>query len=239
MAARFGVFLFTISFALPLARESSPRWIVWNVGQGQWVTLSTEFRCYHFDSGGESAPWREIMKECRDKQNLLSYSHWDWDHVNFAGKLQRALPRHCLLRRPEGPASRKKTGLFTGLIDCQESKPFTDWTPETGSTANALSRVFLWSGVLLPGDSPIAQEKIWIGKLKNLASTRWFVLGHHGSRTSTGRELLARLKNVRTAIASARRSRYGHPHSEVRRALEERKIPLLTTEDWGHIHFHD
>jgi competence protein ComEC len=239
MASRVGVFLVTLHLTMPLALEDPDRWTVWNVGQGQWVTLRTQTRCYHFDTGGEFAPWDEIIAECRDKQNILSYSHWDWDHISFAGRLQQALPRHCLLLPPEGNRSRKKAALFLHLDECHEPKPFAYWTPRSGPSANALSRIFFWSGVLIPGDSPIAQEKIWIEKLKNLEKTRWLVIGHHGSRTSTGPDLLKRLTHVRAAIASARRSRYGHPHPEVRRHLEERKIPLLTTEDWGHIHIYD
>jgi competence protein ComEC len=239
MAARIGLFLVTVLTGVPLSSEQLARWTVWNVGQGQWVTYRTHSQCYHFDTGGEFPPWQEIMEECRDKLNLFSYSHWDWDHVGFASRLPKILPRHCLLLRPEGAHSPRKERLFVRLDACSETKPFKFWNPKTGSSANELSRVFLWRNVLIPGDSPIEQEKVWTRELAGLESTRWLIIGHHGSRTSTGPELLTRLGRLRGAIASARRSRYGHPHPEIRSRLEERRIPLLTTEDWGHIHFYD
>jgi competence protein ComEC len=86
----------------------------------------------------------------------------------------------------------------------------------------------------VPGDSPIDQEKLWIHNFK-LNRARILILGHHGSQTSTGKDLLKSLKRVRLAIASSRHRRYGHPHMKTQTALRARAIPLLTTEEWGTI----
>jgi competence protein ComEC len=90
--------------------------------------------------------------------------------------------------------------------------------------------------LLAPGDSPRDEEKKWIHHFAGLERVRVLVLGHHGSRTSTSQDLLAKLSGVRVAIASARFRRYGHPHTEVVRELAQRKISLLRTEEWGTIH---
>lgn len=47
--------LLGITFSgIPLAEKSSRRYLViWNIGQGQWVTAINETICFHFDMGGE------------------------------------------------------------------------------------------------------------------------------------------------------------------------------------------
>jgi competence protein ComEC len=100
-------------------------------------------------------------------------------------------------------------------------------------TSNDLSRVFQWKNILIPGDSPIKQERIW-GHNSDTRS-QILILGHHGSRTSTSDTLLNHLPNLKFAIASARKSVYGHPHKEVLQRLKTHHIPLLRTEVWGNI----
>lgn len=90
---------------------------------------------------------------------------------------------------------------------------------------------------LFPGDSPRAQEKRWFPQAP--LDTRILVLGHHGSRTATSHQLVARLRHLKMAIASARFKKYGHPHIETKARLKQAHVPLLKTEDWGHLIFLD
>lgn len=229
-----GVFL----FALPADRESSrAQLVVWNIGQGQWVTLVDEAGCWHFDTGGETAPWKKIMEMCRARRNYVSYSHWDWDHVSFAGGLPRALPEVCVMKRPVGRTSARKEKMMSRLRTCEVNPPFVSWTNPLARTANALSRVIFWRGVLIPGDSTSGEEKYWLHAFRNLGEARILILGHHGSATSTSRRLLSRIPRLRAAVASARERRYGHPHARVRADLSDFGVPLLRTEEWGHLIF--
>ncbi len=234
MAARTSLFLITFLLGTRISPDFTSWLIVWNVGQGQWATISDETGCWHFDIGGEFAPWTAIMKECRAVKNFVSLSHWDWDHVGLVGKARFYLPNICLLSPPQGRGSERKEKQLRGLESCTTNKPYALWDGATNKTANASSRVILWRQVLLPGDSSRDQEKIWIDKL-DVLSARILVLGHHGSATSTSRELIEKLKSARISIASARRSRYGHPHPRVTEALSKIGIPVLRTEEWGSI----
>src|SRR5690606_20733785 len=78
-----------ITFLLGLAttcgwsENLSTRLIVWNVGQGQWVTLTQPQHCLHFDFGGEWNPIRRVLRHCQGKMNFLYLSHFDWDHRSF------------------------------------------------------------------------------------------------------------------------------------------------------------
>lgn len=235
MASRACVFLLIFLLGTRLSRDSFPELIVWNVGQGQWATVVTEEGCWHFDLGGEFAPWKAIMSECRSRPNFVSLSHWDWDHVSFVGRARNFLPNICVMLAPQGRSSARKENLLRGIAECAAKKPYRYWNGATGKNANASSRVVSWRGILLPGDSSRDQERIWTDRLPGVAAARILVLGHHGSATATGLDLLRTATHLRFAIASARFKRYGHPHARVRADLLKRGIPLLLTEDWGTI----
>jgi competence protein ComEC len=272
LAARLCLFVVILFLPPRLSLDFRPSLIIWNVGQGQWVSIVDDHGCWHFDMGGEFAPWEAVMAECRARRNFVSLSHWDWDHVGFVGRARFYLPNICLLLPPQGRSTPRKEKLLSGMEDCaglddwkvddqmangvnaiaanekrlktqaqaqanddRPRLPFSHWNGAIDKTANASSRVILWRGILMPGDSSRDQEKYWVRAIKNLSRTRILILGHHGSATSTGEDLLRTLKNVRVAIASARFKRYGHPHLRVRTDLSRSGIPLLRTEDWGTI----
>ncbi len=236
MAARACLFLLVSLIGSRLGPEFTPELVVWNVGQGQWVTILDEQSCWHLDMGGEFAPWSQIMRACRGRLNRVSLSHWDSDHINFVGRARHQLPNLCVINRPLGLAAEHKMTLINSLPECVPSLHLRQWSYPEGKTPNAKSWVVLTHGVLAPGDSPRAQEKMWLHKLGDLSDVRILVLGHHGSRTSTSRELLFALSRVKMAISSARFQRYGHPHREVVEALERARIPMLRTEEWGTLH---
>ena len=68
-------------------------------------------------------------------------------------------------------------------------------------------------------------------------AVRILVVGHHGSRTSTSKELLESLTHLHAGLVSARAAKYGHPHNQVISQFAQQKTPLLTTEKWGHLIF--
>ena len=212
--------------------------VVWNVGQGQWATFIQSEKCLHFDTGGEKMPAKKIKLACGSKRNKLFLSHWDWDHISFAGRLRNILPRNCMALPPVGKSSVRKQNLIAGMRDCGESESqvrplFRADIHEKGS--NDSSHVLmLEKQILIPGDSPSSKERIWEENVE-IKSARWLLLGHHGSRGSTSEELLNRLPSLKLAIASARIKKYGHPHIEVVERLRRHSVPILRTEDWGNI----
>lgn len=239
MAARVCVFIFAVMWCRCVTVEVPRQLVVWNVGQGQWVTLRDERGCWHFDVGGEFAPWAALMSLCRAQKNYVSLSHWDWDHLGMLGRARFFLPNTCILFPPPGRnASEKKNRMVEGMEMCPSPpREIKSWTGTLDKNANASSRIVQWKNILLPGDSPRDQEKIWVRAMRELASVEILVLGHHGSATSTGKDLLKTLAGLQVAVASARYRRYGHPHPRVLQDLRTRKIPVLRTEDWGSLRF--
>jgi len=228
------------------------RLYVWNVGQGQWLTWVRDQSCFHFDMGGERAPLAKIRQLCALKTNSLYLSHADWDHIKFMpwGSLQ--LPGLCLMNWPREKLEPRKEKRLKSIPKCSTrapreveelpTHPSPDTPPDLArsqTTTNDLSRVYLihsrQGSVLIPGDSTQMAERFWSEKIPSQIKIRTLVLGHHGSRTSTGEFLLQRLPFLRLTIASARKRRYGHPHSETLQLTSEHGAPTLRTEQWGNL----
>lgn len=230
-------------------RFEQRQFIIWNVGQGQWTSLVTTTECLHFDVGGEFDLSKKVIRLCREKLNKVYLSHWDWDHVGLVAKFRSKASRICLAARPLGPASIHKEQLLDGIEKCPNAdeqvtglfkQPLSDFKflKKSKKSANHLSSVFWlkFAKILIPGDSTTDEEKVWSHEIPT--GTRGLILGHHGSQSSTSKELLRQLPELAWAVSSARFSRYGHPHKKVVMLLAQKKIPLLRTEDWGTLHFY-
>lgn len=218
--------------------------IIWNVGQGQFISAVSSASCMHFDMGGEFFPWKKIFWQCRNKSNKAFLSHWDWDHIGALGKLNdlpnTPMKNLCIALHPIGASTKHKMKTLSAFPSCpilHNREPLYIWKPQEQKKTkdtNTLSQVLLNRDILIPGDSPVDQEKIW-SHLPWVKQSRILILGHHGSKTSTSQELLNLLPNLKMAISSARWQRYHHPHALVEARLKEARIPLLRTEDWGNI----
>jgi len=228
-----GLFLFP--FSLSFSRTFFPsRLIVWDVGQGQWVTWVEEKRCLHFDMGGEFYP-RKVREVCAGKQNEILLSHWDMDHISFVFRFKREGLLLCVHHLPQGthpwkqalarwPVCEKKPG------DLQLFQPRLSHVPKS---KNEQSSVFLLKRkALITGDAP-AREEQRISLI--LREVEYLVVGHHGSRTSTSDELLKRMPHLKMAFASSRYQKYHHPHPQTVMRLKIKKVPLASTNDWGNL----
>lgn len=235
------VFLLLQANSLGSATRITPRWVVWNVGQGLWITGVFDSHCLHLDAGGERKPPSTLAVWCQGKRNQLHLSHWDWDHIGGVASLARQLPALCRQGRPGGTTtSQARRKIIESIPLCQQESPLLHelhWR-RSEKSANHASRVFVWKNQwLFPGDSPQTEEKKWLGQIPDPEKIRILLLGHHGSQTSTSEVLLNSLSGLRLAIASARRKVYGHPHPKVTERLARKRIPLLRTEEWGHLIF--
>ena len=70
----FLILLFKISTAN--APDYIEHWVIWNVGQGQWITEIENDTCTHFDFGGEVFAIKKInMAVTKSCQILVSQIH--------------------------------------------------------------------------------------------------------------------------------------------------------------------
>ena len=99
------------------------------------------------------------------------------------------------------------------------------------------------------GDATIETEKSIIEKIKNikdndlkskieskLQKLQIIQIGHHGSKTSTSKEFLSYI-NVKYAIISSKKEKFGHPHEETLEKLKQYNILFYITEYNGAIKF--
>lgn len=224
---------------------SANYFVVWNVGQGLWTSYIDAQTCLHFDSGGEFAPSQKIRSLCEHRENIHLLSHYDWDHMSFVNNI-RFWPKTCRVGWPSFDQRKNRQVQYLKLTACEINEaallrkfkvaevPQGPPKYRKNINSNEASRVFVLKNIILaPGDSPSSREKFWDKKyLKNI---QVLILGHHGSQTSTGNDLLFKLPRLKLAIASSRKSRYGHPHQTVVKKLRDRLVPLISTEDWGNI----
>jgi competence protein ComEC len=235
--------LLVLFFTVPLGKLIVNQLIIWDVGQGQWVTHIRDNKCYHFDMGGEKAPWTEIFKNCAQKKNYVSFSHWDLDHINFAGKAQYYLKNICILHMPGGPINQKKFRRYLKNIPLCRSKnnqikeiKYIKNENYKKLSSNSESRIFtLKDKILISGDSTKKEEKLWAPHIINNRIS-FFVLGHHGSQYSNSPKLLRHLNHLKMSFASCRKKRYGHPHQNTINRIKRTGAPVITTEIWGNIY---
>lgn len=244
------VFLILIIFSIVFLKCSTATtptylnyFVIWNVGQGQWITQITPDKCLHFDVGGEFKTFQRLkpyfIHYCSQISNEIYLTHWDYDHILNLPQLVRHSSKVCWQIKPLIGSQKKMSQKILNLkiTNCNQMPAFDEiWHPQQFKNTNDASIVFRHKNILISGDSPRTQEKIWSQRM-NLEKIRILMLGHHGSKTSTSQELLNSLPNLKMTVASARYQKYKHPHFKNVELLKKNKLPLLKTEDWGNLWF--
>jgi competence protein ComEC len=109
--------------------------------------------------------------------------------------------------------------------------PFSDYQPKPlpgNNDSLVLHVAYGATSVMLEGDAEAPIEQAMLSE-SGLASTLLKV-GHHGSITSTRPEFLARVHSECAVISCGLRNRYGHPRTEVLKALEETRVRTFSTD---------
>ncbi len=232
-----------------------------DVGQGDGAALRTPGgRWIVIDAGpagdrGDAG--RRVMVpflERRGARELAAIvvSHAHADHLGGVPALLGRFPVGIVLE-PGGPVPDPAYAAFLSALDREgigwhparagdrftlDGVEFTvlhpgaDWA-EWGEDVNEDSVVLLVRygdfEALLTGDAGFPAEAMLRGKI------RWVDLlkvGHHGSRRSTGEELLDSLRPL-AAVISVGRNAYGHPSPETTARLESRRVQILRTDRDG------
>lgn len=89
---------------------------------------------------------------------------------------------------------------------------------------------------LLTGDLEIAGEEKLIENYPQL-KTDFLKIGHHGSNTSTGEELLKKTRPKYAIISAGKNNRYGHPTEETLAKLKKHQIKVFRTDQQGMIYY--
>ena len=73
------------------------------------------------------------------------------------------------------------------------------------------------------GDAGIDKEKDILNKY-NISNVDVLKVGHHGSKTSSSKELINSINPKYSIISVGKNNRYGHPNKEVLETLKDTKI---------------
>ncbi len=73
------------------------------------------------------------------------------------------------------------------------------------------------------GDASVTTEKEIVNKY-NLIDIDVLKVGHHGSKTSSGKEFINEINPKYSIISVGKKNRYGHPNKEVLNNLSNSKI---------------
>lgn len=117
--------------------------------------------------------------------------------------------------------------------------PSKNYAPKKDDTNDASVSVVIIYGdesVLLTGDLPGTEEGelMRAGLPKNITV---YKAGHHGSKYSSGEQLLSYSKPEYSVISAGKNNKYGHPNSEALERLQKYSKEILSTIDKGAITF--
>lgn len=122
-----------------------------------------------------------------------------------------------------------KTGDGLQFVTLWPERDFTTSDPNDMSIVLLLS--FGSQAFLLPGDAGVDVD-YWNNINKEIDVLK---VSHHGSRTGTSQEFIDRTRPRLAVISVGKNNRYGHPHSEVIKILNDLGIKTLRTDQNGEV----
>lgn len=230
---------------------------VLDVGQGLSVLIESNGHYMLYD-GGDSDKSSYVVSYLQNEQvPALDYvvaSHYDSDHLNGVVGALNAFP----VSNVWGPNYEADTRVFESFRSIIAEKGLACTQPAVGSQiqlGDAVIQVLAPSGsdysdannysiairvqdgntsFLITGDAEAESEAQMTASGLNLDSDV-YVMGHHGSGTSTSWDLLQAATPEYAVLSCGAGNSYGHPHIESMEKLQAMGIQLLRTDKQGNI----
>lgn len=231
------------------------RMTVLDVGQGQCILLQSEGKNYLVDCGGDSdtaaADKASAMLLSRGINQLdgLILTHYDADHAGGAVHLLQRVGTKVLFL----PNSVDTDGTARSLYDAaggdvlrierEVTIAFGDAKitlipSQNAETDNESGLCVLFQrkdcAILITGDRSAKGERELIDRV-TLPQLEVLIVGHHGSKYSTCRELLIKTQPQFAIISVGADNFYGHPAQEVLERLSQYGCTVLRTDLHGNI----
>lgn len=229
-----------------IATESQWRMENLDVGQGLAVLIVKDGRGILYDTG---ASWRngsmaqsEILPYLQRQGITLDWlilSHDDNDHVGGAAAILQQFPDVKLMNPSyKNYGKTDRTLCRAGMQWRWQGLSFFVLSPYQiiERADNHHSCVILLSdgqhSVLLTGDADKAAEQQFVSQLPIIDVLQ---IGHHGSKTSTGKPLLDKTQPKIAVISSGRWNPWEFPHQEVVTRLEKSQSAVKNTAVLGQV----
>ena len=233
---------------------------VMDVGQGQSVVVSSGENTVVIDCGGEgwgtsgSTVSSYLLGQNIFKVDALVLTHLHQDHADGAAELLCRLDVRRLIIPPGDSdddglmdeilemADKHKTEVLYLEKDMQAFAGDMElrlYAPIGSSNINERGIVVCASlgefDTLVMGDINSSTERILM-KRTNLPDVELLIAGHHGSKYSTGEELLEQVRPKYAAISSGNNN-YGHPTIEAMERIASAGASIYRTDLSGNITF--
>ncbi len=230
--------------------------IFWNVGQGDFASLTGPHTCWVFDPGGSlripPILVQTLRTSCPGRKITLSVSHFDKDHIKNYGSLLKNFSITDVYVSHRDPRSKfgqkflilmaaKKINIHVVGSGFRPSGPLSFlclWpinNGELGHLENNFSLVWHLkinsTSILITGDLPTKMERY-----PTWPQVEILKVAHHGSRTSTSSDFLNELK-PKECVVSVGKNSYGHPSIETLKRLKMARCAILRTDKLGPIKF--
>lgn len=226
-----------------------------DVGQGQSLVIAEDDATVVIDCGGNDA-YRNtgditsayLLSRGRGTVDVLALTHFDTDHINGVCALMGKV-RVKTLVMPEPDMDDRKTQEVLDSAAARGTEVYiinNDTLVEAGGIDLAAfasvyegepGLMFLASAgegdVFVSGDAYVEEELMFVYS-HEVPEADVFVVGHHGSKYSSGEALLEEL-NARAAVVSCGYNTYGHPAPEALDRLEAVGMRIMRTDEDGNV----
>jgi competence protein ComEC len=245
--------LLPLAFVRPPGPGPGEAWLrLLDVGQGLSVVVRTAGHTLVYDtgpgfSGGFNTGSAVVLPFLRevgvDRIDTLVLSHGDRDHTGgFDGLVAGVEVGRILAGEPGEVADPRALPCLAGQRWTWDGVEFEILYPNrtglSGNNSSCVLRVAAGgSSVLLPGDIERRAEAVLIRDKADQLGSTLLVAAHHGSATSSSRELLAAVSPRWVLYASGYADRFGFPSPEVRQRVAEVGAGELDTANVGAIWF--
>lgn len=230
-----------------------------DVGQGDCILIQTpEDKNILIDGGSSSKKeiFKYIIKPALyyygiTKLDVIVVSHKDEDHISGIRELLESGYQVSLMLTNNGTFEGKKMypslkrmekiqkgNLVTiGKLQLECLHPRKDFlSEEENAKSVVLYLQYEKFRALFMGDLGLEQEPEILGRAEDVPLTLLKV-GHHGSKYSTGEELLKVYRPQYAFLSAGENNRYGHPHKEVLQRLKKIGAKIWQTKEGGAICF--
>ena len=259
----FSVSLLSVCLIVSLVSPHPLRISFLDVGQGDAILVQTPSGHDMLIDGG---PSNSVITRLDEEMNyfdrgldVVIATHGDADHVTGLIPVMEKYDVKKIVRSP----IKSKTGVFENLEARIESEggevyvgkrgdeidfgdgvvayvlyPSDKVSPSVETNDASVSVVIRYGehSFLLSGDLTSKYESQLIGDtLPKYVTVH--KAGHHGSKTSSGEQLLTYIKPEYSIISAGKDNKYGHPNAEAISRLEKYAKEILSTIDRGTITF--
>lgn len=226
-----------------------------DVGQGQCVLIEADGHYMLIDGGGRSSSSfvvSYLKQQEVERLDNIALSHYDEDHMSGLVGVFTVFPVNQILL----PSYVGEGALYQSFATAAVSNGAAIKHPLVGETfslgnatvevigpvrtdyaeENDRSLVFRITygdvSCLISGDAEQESEWDMVNSGRNI-SADIYVVGHHGSRTSTSEPFLDAVIPTYALISCGQGNSYGHPTAEVLQRLQERGIGMYRTDLQG------